>query len=277
MFAESAVAPVMSVSPPLMVPLLSRSIKVCVIAAGAVPLRWALPGTKWTLSVKFPMLVTVKLNSTAVCPATTVGLLPASGVIARPETFETVSYGIRNGRVTVRAVRIGRAGLVRDHRAAGRLSDSSTAKRTRDCQSNQHARYHDGAHKCFSVLHSCPHLIWYLGGRARGRIPGWWSELFHSHFVRGSEFAALGEGIGPLVANLCVHRNRRRHALDGAVRLLFFNRGLGRIRLAAVDAVDSLCVTFGVCAAGNKGHPAGNVSHGFVFKRIGVAAVLGRD
>ncbi len=94
MLAESAVALVISVSPALMVPLLSTSIKVRVIVAAAVPPKWALPGMKCTLSVKFPVLVTVKLNNTNVCPATTVGLLPASGVIARPETFETVTVTV---------------------------------------------------------------------------------------------------------------------------------------------------------------------------------------
>src|SRR2546426_11724905 len=99
------------------------------------------------------------------------------------------------------------------------------------------------------------------------------SDLFHTHFVGSREFAALGERIGPLIANLCVHRNRRGNLLNGSVGLLYFDHGLGRLRLPVNNTVDSFgSVSFRT--VGNKAGTARNVTDGLVFMCRRVAVVL---
>src|SRR5258706_14274079 len=83
--------------------------------------------------------------------------------------------------------------------------------------------------------------VWRVDARAkwpkRSRIREGW--LLHSHFIRSREFAALGERIGPLVANLRGHGNRCGHALDRSIGMLHFDRGLSRIVRATIYAAAS--------------------------------------
>jgi hypothetical protein len=83
----------MSVSPAPR-PLPVTSMTACVTVTGPLVTMPAPEAGNRTCVGKLPELVTVKVKSTLVWPATTVGTEPPSGVMVRPATLATVTVTV---------------------------------------------------------------------------------------------------------------------------------------------------------------------------------------
>ena len=75
-------------------PLPFTSITACVTVTEPLVTIAAPEAGKRTCVAKLLVLVTVNVKSTLVWPATTVGIEPPSGVMARPATFATVTVTV---------------------------------------------------------------------------------------------------------------------------------------------------------------------------------------